>query len=988
MPNAGSLEWGRYAMRIFCAFACMLFAAFAVFGASASAASARMELFDGKTVASIVYDGQGGTPIRKAAQLLSHDLSHLTGRTPVTARKQSGLSGNGIIIGLAASPEIAALLKKNGISAKPIEGKWETYGRAVVPAPWDASKKALVIFGSDTRGTIWGVIDLTREMGVSAWQWWADVKIRKVSRISVDAALHYSKEPTVKYRGFFINADGLNKWAKRFDPKQGGIGPKTYDRVFQLMWRLKANVLWPAMGGTDIVFNEVPANYDLARDYAIIRGSSHVEMLLRNNSHEWNAKTMGPYNWLVNRKRMIAYWKTAVEKWGKYDNMYTIGLRGADDFPMEGVNTPEKMADVITDVIKAQRKILTDVLHKPADQIPQIFTPYKEITAAYDTGRLKLPADVILDWSEDNFGYAMQLSNAQERKRPGGSGMYYHLIFWGRPAGYIWLASTDPSLMWEEMMKAYHFGTRAFWILNVGSIKPCEFLMQFYLDMAFNADAFKNPSSVHAYLRDWVGHNFGAAHRDAITEIMWRYYKLAFDRNPEFMAWTTTFPETAVGQTEFNMLDYGDENARRADAYKSIMADAAALMDEMPADRKAAFYELVQYPVNTAGNLNLVQLNLDKSITYGLQHRASANVYAEKSNDAYHRILADTQHYNDEDNGKWRGIVTAHPHALPNYQAPYVPDWKVPAGEHRCGVQVEGGGYFNDDGWWFPTLPLFHRELGARRYYIDVFEQQPGKADWSAHPNAPWIKVDRLSGHFSPAARNFQQRLQVSVDWTKAPKTGEGTVTIQCSAAKQPVDVHVRIAPPENGKAASFIESQGVVSMYAKHADETIGPWHVLQGLGHTGADLQTDLDMRPVNANDPASLKNAPRLVYRFVTQAPDRNYSFPTNIYDETAIIKAFALPTFPFTPKGHVRIAMALDGGAPKVIDLSPEEFSAQWRKNDLRNAAVAKIIGQHIKPGSHTLTVYALDPGVTLDRFEIDFTGSSPAYGPIPETRIEH
>ena len=394
----------------------------------------------------------------------------------------------------------------------------------------------------------------------------------------------------MKYRGFFINTGRLQIWAaKTFDPAQGGIGPKTYERVFELMWRLKANTLWPAMSGGDIVFNEVPANYDLAKDYAIIRGSSHVEMLLRNNTHEWNPKTMGPYNWLTNKQRMIAYWREAVEKFGRYDNLYTVGLRGADDFPMEGANTPETMADVVTDAIAAQRRILSETLHQPADEIPQVFTPYKEIAAAYNTGRLELPADVILNWSDDNFGYMMQLDNPAERKRPGGAGVYYHATFWGAPAAYLWLGSTDPSLMWEEMSKAYHFDARKQWILNVGSIKPVEFLTDIFLAMAFDMDAFQKPSSVQAYLRDWAGRNFGPRYRDQIASIMWRYYKLAFDKNPELASFATTFPESSVQQSSFDILDFGDENARRAAAYHAIMAESAQLMAAMPRGPQGGF---------------------------------------------------------------------------------------------------------------------------------------------------------------------------------------------------------------------------------------------------------------------------------------------------------------------------------------------------------------------------------------------------------------
>lgn len=952
-------------------------------GANAS----EFTVFDGRTAAAVSYGPRADVPIQKAAALLSHDLTRLTGRTPVVGGPIAS-GGNGIIIGLASSPYVAQLLRRNGISAAPIAGKWETYGRAVVPAPWNARKRALVIFGSDTRGTIWGVIDLTREMGVSAWEWWADVGIRRVARISVTAALRYSREPSVKYRGFFINTGRLQIWAAHtFDPERGGIGPKTYERVFELMWRLKANTLWPAMSDHDIAFNEIPANYDLARDYAIIRGSSHVEMLLRNNSHEWNPKTMGPYNWITNPARMIEYWRQAVEKFGRYDNLYTVGLRGADDFPMEGASTPGKMADVVSEAIAAQRKILSETLHQPADAIPQVFTPYKEIAAAYNTGRLELPADVILNWSDDNFGYMMQLDTPAERKRPGGAGVYYHATFWGAPAAYLWLGSTDPSLMWEEMTKAYHFDARKLWILNVGSIKPVEFLTDFFLAMAFDEQAFDKPASVQAYLRAWAGRNFGPQYQDEIAGILRRYYELAFDRNPELASFSTTFPESSVRQSSFSILDFGDENARRAAAYRSIMAESAKLMTALPADRKAAFYELVQYTVDTGGNLSLRQLALDKSVAYGLQHRASANGYADEAEAAQRQIAADTQRFNEEiANGKWRGMVTDYPHPLPNYEAPSIPHWQAPADARHCGVQVEGGGYFDDVGWWTPTLPSFHRELRGHRYYLDVFTEAPIDETWRAEPSAPWIGVDHRSGRFSRAAGSFEQRIMVSVDWARAPRQGEGTVTIQCSAGKQPLPVHVRIAPPLQDQAASFIDSQGIVSLYAAHADVLSGAWNVLDGVGHTGADLQSDLDLRPVDVRDRAALARAPRAVYRFATGIQDHDYSFPNYVIDDVATIKAIALPTFPITPGDELRIAVSLDGGVPKVLDFRVVYYGAKWRQNVLDNAAVVALHDVPIAPGSHTLTVTALDPGVTLDRFEIDFAGSSHAYGPVPETRI--
>lgn len=974
---------GRFAARIW-----MLLGLACLIGSAGSARTPDFLLYDGQAVAGITYDTASGAPIRKVAELLAHDLTERSGHAPAIAADSRLGRGNGVIVGVVSSPAIQALLRKNAISTAPIDGKWETYGRAVIPAPWDRHAKAILIFGSDQRGAVWGVIDLTREMGVSAWEWWADVATRKADRVAVSAAATYSKEPSVKYRGFFINSSHLRVWAaKTYDPAGGGLGPKTYDRVFELMWRLKANMLWPGMNEQDPPFNADPANYDLARDYAIVRGTSHVEMLLRNNGMEWDAKTMGPYNWVKNKDRLIDYWRGAVQKWGAYDNLYTIGMRGADDFPMEGADTAEKMGDILHDVVMNQRKILSETLHKPADQIPQVFTPYKEITAAYNTGRIDLPGDVTINWPDDNYGYVLQLSDAKERQRPGGSGVYYHATFWGAPGNYLFLGSTDPALMWEEMGRSYHFGARNLWVLNVGNIKPVEYLNEFFLAMAFDMDAFAKPESARAFLDDWADRNFGKAKGHDIADVMWRYYRLAFDRNPEFMGFTTTFPESSVQQSRLNILDFGDENARRADAYKAIMARSKSLMAALPDDRKAAFYELVDYTVNTGGNMSLQQLAMDKTIAYGLQRRASANAYADQARAAHQAILDNVRRYNETNaGGKWNGIVTDYPQSLPNYLAPSVPSWSTPADARPCGTQVDGGGYFDDTkGWWFPTLPTFNRELGDRSYYLDIFTEQPADAAWRAVPSEPWIKLERQSGLFS-AADGYERRLMVSIDWSKAPRDkAEGLIHVTCGAGGKPIDVHVRLAPPIANKAASFIDAQGVVSIYASHADEKSAGWRVLTGVGHVDADMQTGFDMAPLDAADWA---RAPKLTYRFVTQPSDKDYSFPNYVTDDVATVRATALPLFPSTKDGKLRIAISVDGAPPQVRDFNVAYYGAKWRQNVLDNAAVVELHDVPLKPGPHTLEIYALDPGVTLDRFEIRLAGAAQAYGPIPETRIGH
>jgi hypothetical protein len=952
--------------------------------AAAIPARADLALYDGKTPATIVH--MPGTPLTKAAELLARDLSALSGKKVAVADALPA-KGPAVLIGRIDQPAMAALLKAHGLDPAAVKGKWESYGRAVID---EGGRKVLVLYGSDMRGAIWGTVDLSREMGVSPWEWWADVKIAPRPRVAVNDAPFLSKEPSVKYRGIFLNDEeyGLFPWAaKTYDKKLGNIGPKTYARIYELMWRLKANTFWPAMHTVTEAFNKVPGNPEMAGDYAIVHGTSHVEMMLRSNPHEWDNKTMGDYNFVANRQRMLDYWDGAVKDFGQYDNVYTVGLRGADDYPMAGADTPQGMAKILEDVFGAQRQILEKRLGKPADQIPQVFTPYKEVLPAYDAG-LKVPGDVTLVWPDDNFGYIRRLSNAEERARPGGAGVYYHISYWGGPMSYLWLASTHPALLWEEMNKAYAFDARNYWILNVGDIKPGEYLTQLFMDIAFDATRFPDAKSVKAHLKNFAAENFGPAKAGEIADMLWRYYDLAFARNPEFMGWSNAFPETAVHQTEFSIESYGDENARRTEAYRDLMARAKALMASLPADQKAAFFQLVQYPVNAAGATNIRQLSLDKSIAYGLQRRLSANDYAAAAGAAQKQIDADAKYYNDTmANGKWRGMMGIHPHELPVYDAPHLPKWSTGA-DQSCGWQTEDGGYFAGGGWP-QRLTNFQRALPRQRY-LDFFLTGPAKADWSLKPTAPWITLSATQGTLTP--KHAEQRVWIGIDWSKAPDGASAGILAQCGSTKPDsaksgskllaphMPIAIRTAPPA-AKDVSFVEDDNIVSIHAVHADERSAGWEVLDGLGHTGASLRSLITQETVAPEE--ALARAPHATYRFAT-AIKRGYDL---VHDNGAELKVFALPVQPITTKNGMRAAVSIDGGPLTVLDFFAAEFSESWRQHVLTNTAVASVHGLHLAPGAHTLTVYALDPGLILDRFEIAFDEAPRRYGPVPETRIE-
>jgi len=956
----------------------------------AAVQAADFSVFDGGATPVVVHDDTGAAPLAKAADLLARDLTALTGRKAASAVAPPAGTAPEIIIGLADSPRIAALLKANHLDAAPIAGKWESYGRAAIQ---DGGRPALLIFGSDVRGTIWGVTDLSRELGVSPWEWWADVTIQPKAKLRVDGALRYSREPSVKYRGIFLNDEEFGLWpwaANTQDPKLHDIGPRTYARIFELMWRLKANIFWPAMRGIEKSFNQIDGNAAMADSYGIVRASSHAEMMTRTNIREWDEKARGPYNYVTNRQGVLDYWQEAVRAAKPYETMYSVGMRGIEDRPIPGADTPQDQARLLERIFGDEQTLLTRTLGKPASDVPQVFTPYKEVLPAYDSG-LKVPDHVTLNWPDDNYGYIRRLSNATERARSGGSGVYYHISYWGYPMSYLVLANTHPALMWEEMTKAYRMDARRLWILNVGDIKPGEYLTQLFLDMAFDQAAFPDIASVKAHLNRFAAQSVGGGQADRVSGMLWRQYDLAFDRNPEFMGFTRTKPATPIRHTDFNSADFGDENARRLSAYADLEKQAADLSATVPADRKDAYYELVQFPIDMAGAFNARQLNLDKSIDYAFQRRASANQYAARAEAAQKAIEAAGHRYNDEiAGGKWHDMMGLQPHGLAVYQPPFIPTWSD-GGNTGCGLQTEGGALFDGRGStpgepaaFFDQLPHlirvgapelapFHPELRGSRY-ADIFLQAPATVNWTVNADVPWIRLDSAGGTLTPTT--LEQRVRISIDWDHAPAGGKGIVSFRCEGGLRTFPVTVTIALPVKASNVSFIEDNRIVSIYAAHADGMSGRWRRLDGLGHTGAVIQTTLDTPTVRGEDEAAIRKAPSATWRFATTTAD-----------DPATLRVMALPFLPVTSENGMRAAVSIDDGSLHVLDFAAPEFSQRWQRNVLVNAAEEDVADLHLAPGAHSVTIYALDPGLALDRLELDFTGAPKAYLPVPETRIQ-
>jgi len=617
--------------------------------------------------APIFIDEQDAEVVSIAAEAFKNDINLLTGINAILKKDKNTAAEYAVFIGtLGKSFYIDELAKSKKINQAKLLGKWETFSISVIENPIKGVKRALVIAGSDRRGTAFGVFELSRMLGVSPLNWWADVKPAHKNALYINPGESIVGPPSVKYRGIFINDEdwGIQPWAaKKMDTDVKDIGPKTYAKVFELLLRLKANYIWPGMHPSTKAFYYYANDPIIADQYAIVLGSSHCEPMLRNNVFEWAenfeheyGKKPGEWRYDLNKTEIATYWTDRVKQAKNYESVYTVGMRGIHDGSMPGPKDKNEKVKLLGEVIKDQRKILTENLSKPISSVPQIFCPYKEVLSLYQAG-LKLPDDVTIVWADDNHGYIRQLSNAEEQKRSGGSGVYYHLSYWGAPHDYLWLSSISPSLISYELTKAYQYKADRLWVFNVGDIKPAEMEVQFAMDLAWNVDAWK-PENAHSYAETWAKETFGEEFAKPIAEIKETYYRLAQAAKPEHM-----------GTVNFNE----DEAVQRLAGYQTIFNKAKVLGDKMPDRLKDAYFELIQYPVEGAYLMNQKILYAKTSLILASQGDKTAMDYSKKAKDAFEQIKAITKKYNQEiAGGKWDGIMDYRPRKLPVFDMPKV----------------------------------------------------------------------------------------------------------------------------------------------------------------------------------------------------------------------------------------------------------------------------------------------------------------------------
>ncbi|MBX7171030.1 MAG: glycosyl hydrolase 115 family protein [Pyrinomonadaceae bacterium] len=597
-----------------------------------------------KKTADIVISNNDFKVVKIAAEALANDIQLISDKRPKIINE---FAKDSIIIGTLGKNElIEKLIQEKKLDVSTIQNKRECF---LITKAADN----FVIVGSDRRGTAYGVFELSKRLGVSPWVWWADVLPEKRKTLSISAKNIFGKEPSVKYRGIFLNDEdwGLNPWAaKTFEPEIGNIGPKTYAKIFELLLRLKANTCWSAMHEVTKPFNFIGGNAQTADHYAIIMGSSHAEPMLRNNVGEWK-DDKEKYNFVSNEKGVTEYWEERAKSNGKFENIYTLGMRGIHDSPIQGTKNQAERIPVLEKIIQTQRNLLTKYVNSDIEKVPQIFCPYKEVLADYRAG-LKVPEDVTIVFPDDNFGYIRYFPNASEQRRKGGFGVYYHLSYLGRPLSYLWLETTPPALIFEEMPKAYNNGMRDFWMLNVGDIKPAEIGIDFFMQMAYDAEKW-TINNQNQFLKDWATREFGEKDADEIADIMDKYYRLGFQRKPEHLQWY--LPKETPRKSDLNET----EILQRLKDYTNLRKRAEAVYAKISPVKKDAFYELVLYPVRSAQLTNERFFAAELATYYKEHFWVEAASWANRSVVANNEINSETDYFNNKiQDGKWRFIMS------------------------------------------------------------------------------------------------------------------------------------------------------------------------------------------------------------------------------------------------------------------------------------------------------------------------------------------
>jgi hypothetical protein len=928
--------------------------------------------------AGLLVDTNDFSGVRIAANNLRTDISRVTGVLPAAINSENP-GANQIIIGtLGKSEMIDRLMREKKIDVSAIKDKWESFLIQVVPKPFPGVEKALVICGSDKRGTIYGIYDLSENIGVSPWYFWTDVPPKHSDELYVKPGKFVQGPPAVKYRGIFINdeAPDLTGWAKE---KFGGYNHAFYTNVFELLLRMKANYLWPAMW--DNCFGEDdPLNAKLADEYGIVMGTSHVEPMARADK-EWNRAgySAREWNFQTHSNLLESFWREGVERNKDYEKIITIAMRGKIDTAM----SPSANVALLEGIVDAQRKIISDVMQTNVADVPQLWALYKEVQEYYEKG-MRVPDDVTLLWCDDNWGNIRRLPSPADRGRSGGAGVYYHLDYVGGPRNYKWINSVQNEKTWEQMELAYHYGADTIWVVNVGHLQHVSYPMEFFLTLAWDPDKWTK-ENISTYPELWAEREFDPGFTTNIADVVSKYTQYSARRKPELLS-----PNT------YSLVNY-QEADRVLASWKSLAAEANNIYQNLPPDERNAFFETVLYPVQASEILNELYIDAAKNHLLAAQGRVSASDYAAAAKALFQADAHWSDFYNHTlAGGKWDHMMDQTHIGYTGWQQP--PSNAMPAlmeiqppDKAEMGVAIEGSTNVwpgTPDEAVLPTFDIFNQP--AR--YLDVFDKGKEPLQFKAKASAPWITISDtvpVEGPNADAIRDSElsdriakgKRLWITLDWEKLPKNPTNA-SIKISSGTNTVLVGVNVFKPRKPSPNSvngFVEADGYVSIEAEHFTKNVrahsASWEMISGLGRT----LSAMSIFPVTAPSVTPPKNSPCLEYKM--------YLFDSGNVDVETILS----PTLNFVSGRGLRFALSFDDQPPQTVTAVPANYSVgagdglhDWERAVSDSARVVKTQLSLPKPGEHTLKVWMVDPGVVLQKIVVNCGGEKPSYLGPPES----
>lgn len=940
--------------------------------------------------ATVYYDPGDFEVVKTTAELFAGDVKAVS-RKEIPVSDISGTpTGNIIIVGTAGNNAwLAELERKGKIDLGPVKAGWEKYMITLVDKPYPGVGKALIVAGSDRRGTAYGLLGISRTIGVSPWYWWLDAPVRHSDNIYLKIEPFVSEEPSVKYRGIFINDEdwGLYRWAKEnFDKEFGNIGPRTYEKVCELLLRLQANYLCPAMHDATTAFHTVPENRAIADRYAIVMGSSHCEPLLFNTASEWHRDRYGEWDYIGNRTGVDSVLNARAAEIAPYENIYTLALRGLHDRSMNASNDMTERKDMLQQALLSQRRMIARHTGKAPEEIPQAFTPYKEVLDVYDKG-LDLPDDVTIIWPDDNYGYMKRLSSPAEQKRSGRSGVYYHASYLGKPHDHLWMHTASPTVMYEELRKAYDMTADRIWLLNAGDIKSCEFAVDFFLAMAFDIESF-NFDRAACYRTEWLCGMLGDRFAREYADMSDSFYRLAFTRRPEFMGWgyqwsTDKHWRERNTDTDFSLTNYREAD-RRIEEYSRIGHIADSILGSMSDEKeRACFYQAMYYPVKGCELLNRMVLDGQRNRLYAESGRPSAKRYAQSAKNCYDSLRHITDGYNSLLDGKWDHVMTMEQgFASAYFELPELREAKD-SPEDQIGVSTEQEDWIKGRNAYH-ILPAFNYYL-PETYYVDVFNRRDAPIKWKATVSDSWINISKSSGN------STDERVEVSVDWSRLPDTENAAGYIDFSAGEAGsqrvlVSAFRPVVPGNDITESMYMENNGYIAIDAagfhrktENSDitMTVAPY---LGCENYGVQLGN-----PAAPQQRTMGENTPRLEYDF--------YTFSQGSVD----VYTYVLPVFTLNNDrgyaGHeqtnseTKYGVCIDDGPVMNPSTSSVEYAQIWYESALKNSRINKTTLNIDKPGRHTVKIICGDAGTVIQKIVLDFGGMKRSYmGPQP-TKIK-